>query len=111
MMSEIEQLDRNERRAKRLRGAIEIAIALQVLLWLGLFFLYRPARESKGQRHGMGRRRAGNAHSCRRRGAALCLSLRKSAAAARRVIACVGVVLGVAFFLEIVREFGEAAAR
>ncbi len=27
------------------------------------------------------------------------------------VIACVGVVVGVAFFLEIVREFGEAAAR
>jgi hypothetical protein len=110
IMGEIDRHDLNERRAKRLRGAIYIAIAAQVLVWLGLFSISADTR-IRGRRHGMGRSRAGNAHSCRRRGAALRLSCRKSAAAGRCADRVRGVVLGVAFSLEIVREFGEAAAR
>lgn len=112
-MSEIKQPGHtiSEQRAKPLRVAIYICVALQVLLWLGLFFYIAQHSNPKGD--GMEWVAIMPASLILVIGVAPALAFRREGRLlpVGVLLACVGVVLNIALFLEIVREFAETAAR
>ena len=96
-------------RAKRLRVAIYIALALQVLIWLGLFVYIARHANPKGD--GM------EWVALMPESVILILGIALPLAFSREgrmqpvglIIAGIGTMLSIAFFFEIVREFAGAA--
>jgi hypothetical protein len=100
----------NDHRAKRLRVIIDLAVAVQALIFIGLFFYIAKHANPKGD--GMEFVVTMPATFILVISVVPVLSFRREP---RRLplgvlIACVGVILNIAFFLEIVREFADIAA-
>ena len=97
----------NEARAKRLRVAIYIAVALQVLIWLGLFVYIARHANPKGD--GM--------EWVALMPESVILGIAPPLAFSREgrmqpvglIIAGIGIILNIALFFEISREFAGAA--
>jgi hypothetical protein len=110
-MSEIGQQGSDERRVRRYRIAINIGIAIQVLLYLYLYvYIYQ---HSNPMGDGMEWVAIMPASFLLGVGAApaYALSKRRRWLPLAIPLAAFGVVINVAFFLEIAREFAESAAR
>ena len=111
MSDSTQPVQAGESRAKRLRGAINIATTIQVLIWLALFVNIYLHSNPRGD--GMEWVATVPATFILGLGVAPYLAFRDKERwrPIGVVWAVIGVLLGAAFFLEIAREFGESAAR
>jgi hypothetical protein len=112
-MSGIGQPDRNsdERRTRRYRMAIKIGITIQILIYLYLYvYIYQHSNPMGDGMEWVAVMPASfflavgaaPAHALSKRGRWLPFAV---------LLAAIGVIINVAFFFEIAREFAESAAR